>query len=209
MINICIYEDNSHLRESLAEMFELSGRFNMLAAFENCNTIAHDMQVYDPEVLLMDIDMPGINGIKGISLARQVKPDIKILMFTVFDDEEKIFAAIKAGADGYLLKKTSPEKIMDALEDVYNGGAPMTPVIARKVLNQFTVDTPLPNKEKLTDKEREVLSFLVKGLSHKMIGAEMNISIDTVRTHLKRIYAKLHVNSMTQAVSKAIKDKLV
>ena len=157
----------------------------------------------------MDIDMPGINGIKGISMARQVNPAIKILMFTVFDDDEKIFAAIKAGADGYLLKKTPPEKIIEALTDIYNGGGAMTPAIARKVLSQFTSDTPSPDKEKLTDKEKEVLGYLVKGHSHKMIGAELNISIDTVRTHLRRIYSKLHVNSMTQAVSRAIKDRLV
>lgn len=209
MIKVCIYEDNSHLRESLTEMLELSPVFSMLAAFENCNNIVQDVEIYNPEVLLMDIDMPGINGIKGISMARQVNPAIKILMFTVFDDDEKIFAAIKAGADGYLLKKTPPEKIIEALTDIYNGGGAMTPAIARKVLSQFTSDTPSPDKEKLTDKEKEVLGYLVKGHSHKMIGAELNISIDTVRTHLRRIYSKLHVNSMTQAVSRAIKDRLV
>lgn len=209
MIKICIYEDNRNLREGLTEMFELSDRFNVIASYENCNDIETETEALKPDVLLMDIDMPGTNGIMGISLAKKALPGIRILMFTVFDDEEKIFAAIKSGADGYLLKKTVPEKIMDALEDVYAGGAPMTPAIARKVLNQFTIDNPFQNKEKLTEKEKDVLGFLVKGLSHKMIGAEMQISIDTVRTHLKKIYVKLHVNSMTQAVSKAIKDRLV
>ncbi len=209
MIKLCIYEDNTDLRQGLTEMFELSGRFTILASFDSCTGIDRHLLSFQPEVLLMDIDMPGVNGIDGIRLARFANPGIRILMFTVFDDDEKIFAAIRSGADGYLLKKTPPDKIMDALEDVFAGGAPMTPAIARRVLNQFTKDAPSPSKEKLTGKEQEVLSFLVKGLSHKMIAAEMDISIDTVRTHLKKIYTKLHVNSMTQAVSKAIRERLI
>lgn len=152
--------------------------------------------------------MPGTSGIEGVRLAKQAYPGVHVLMFTVFDDDKKIFDAICAGADGYLLKKTPPEKILEALKDVYNGGAPITPSIARKVLHFFP-KAPLQDTEPLTEKEREVLLQLVNGKSYKQVAAELKISIETVRTHIKHIYSKLHVSSMSQAVAKAINQKIV
>lgn len=176
--------------------------------FTNCDTVQTDLKELKADILLMDIDMPGTNGIEGVRLAKMIKPSVSILMFTVFDDDKKIFDAICAGADGYLLKKTTPEKIIEALKDVQSGGAPMTPSIAKKVLHFFPKKTAA-DTEPLTDKEHQVLRRLVDGNSYKQIASVLSISIETVRTHIKHIYTKLHVRSMSQAVAKAINQKIV
>ena len=208
MIHLLIYEDDKDLREGLGQFLSATGEFYIEGMFSNCDTIAVDINELKADIILMDIDMPGRNGIEGVRIAKSAMPQINILMFTVFDDDKKIFDAICAGADGYLLKKTPPEKLIEGLKDVYNGGAPMTPSIARKVLQAF------PKKEKdqheaLTEKELEILQHLVQGNSYKQVAACAGISIDTVRTHIKHIYTKLHVRSMSQAVAKAINQKIV
>jgi DNA-binding NarL/FixJ family response regulator len=208
MIRMYIYEDDEDLREGLSQFLSFTGAFNIVCSFGNCDTIQNDLHAADIDVVLMDIDMPGTNGIEGIKLAKAIKPNVHILVFTVFDDDQKIFDAICAGADGYLLKKTPPEKIIEALKDVYNGGSPMTPSIAKKVLNAFP-RVNNQNSEPLTEKEREVLQQLVSGKSYKQIAAALAIGIETVRTHIKHIYTKLHVSSMSQAVAKAINQKIV
>jgi DNA-binding NarL/FixJ family response regulator len=208
MIRLYIYEDDNDLREGLSQFLSFTGEFNVVCSFGNCDTIQTDLKATDVDVILMDIDMPGTNGIEGIKLAKALKPSVHILVFTVFDDDQKIFDAICAGADGYLLKKTAPEKIIEALKDVYNGGSPMTPSIAKKVLTAFPKASN-QHTEPLTDKEREVLQELVSGKSYKQIAQALNIGIETVRTHIKHIYSKLHVSSMSQAVAKAIHQKIV
>lgn len=208
MISLLIYEDDKDLREGLCQFINSSNEFQVEACYPNCDTIQTDMQMTAADIILMDIDMPGTSGIDGVRIAKIVKPGISVLMFTVFDDDKKIFDAICAGADGYLLKKTPPEKIIEALKDLYNGGAPMTPSIAKKVLALF----PRPEKsdaEPLTPKERLVLEQLVEGKSYKQVAAVMKITLETVRSHIKNIYRKLHVNSMSQAVAKAINQKLI
>ena len=208
LINLIIYEDDKDLREGLGQLLSGTGEFSIEGMFSNCDTIAIDMEQLKADILLMDIDMPGINGIEGVRLAKAAKPSVNILMFTVFDDDKKIFEAICAGADGYILKKTIPEKIIEALKDVHNGGAPMTPSIAKKVLQAFPKKT-MHDIEALTDKELEVLQQLVMGNSYKQIADALSIGIETVRTHIKHIYTKLHVRSMSQAVAKAINQKIV
>jgi DNA-binding NarL/FixJ family response regulator len=208
LIHLIIYEDDKELREGLGQLFSATGEFFVEGMFSNCDTIAIDLKQLKADILLMDIDMPGINGIEGVRLAKAAKPSVNILMFTVFDDDKKIFDAICAGADGYILKKTMPEKIIEALKDLYNGGAPMTPSIARKVLQAFPKKTTA-DTDPLTDKELEVLQQLVRGNSYKQIADELSIGIETVRTHIKHIYSKLHVGSMSQAVAKAINQKIV
>lgn len=203
-IRILIYEDNAALRDSLRILFAGLDQFDLTGAFGDCLNIEEEVRRYDPDVILMDIDMPGRSGIEGAYLAKQVNPATEVLMLTVFDDNDKVFQAVCAGASGYLLKKTPPAKILEAIEDIYNGGAPMTPVIARKVLELFP-RAPAVNTEldKLTPREQAVLRSLSGGNSYKMVADDLGISIETVRTHIKRIYEKLHVHSVAEAIAKA------
>jgi len=162
--------------------------------------------------VLMDIDMPNVNGIEGVRRIRKQFSELLIVMQTVFEDNEKIFDSITAGANGYILKKASPEKIIEGIQDVVEGGAPMTASVAKKVLTHFQKE-PASNQDdnpfQLSAREKEILTMLVKGLSYKMIGDACGISTHTVNNHLKIIYKKLHVHSATEAVSKALKQKVV
>ncbi len=209
MIRLLIYEDDKDLREGLAQLLAATKDFAIEGQFENCDTVQTDLKDLKPDILLMDIDMPGTNGIEGVRLAKATQPSVSILMFTVFEDDKKIFDAICAGADGYLLKKTTPEKIIEALKDVHTGGAPMTPSIARKVLQFFPKKNIDPSDLPLTEKERGVLLHLVNGNSYKQIANILGLSVETIRSHIKKIYSKLHVCSMAQAVAKAIHQKIV
>jgi DNA-binding NarL/FixJ family response regulator len=158
----------------------------------------------------MDIDMPHMNGIEGVTEVRKIDTYVKILMLTVFEDNKNVFEAIKAGANGYLLKKNSFERLTTYIKDAHNGGAPMSATIATQVLKMFTFfSLPSSNLYNLSEREKEVLQLLVEGNSYKMVAAEMRISIDTVRSHIRNIYDKLHVNSKSEAVAKAIKGKIV
>ncbi len=162
-----------------------------------------------PHVVLMDIQMPGINGIEGVKVITSHFPEIKIIMQTVVEDDDKIFASICNGASGYLLKNTTPSKLLQAIVEVHEGGAPMTPLIAQKVLDKFRRQSPASSKElsTLSAREKEILECLVEGMSYKMIAASCKISIDTVRFHIRHIYEKLHVSSKSEAVSKAIRGR--
>jgi DNA-binding NarL/FixJ family response regulator len=175
-----------------------------VGARENCNSVEADILELQPDVVLMDIDMPGTNGIEGLKRIRKQLPSIFIIMLTVFEDEEKIFEAIHAGAHGYFLKKTMPDKLIEGIRDVLEGGAPMTPSVAKKVLHMVSQQTPEKSKNpfELTGREVEILSMLSKGMSYKMIADAGGISFHTVNSHLKKIYEKLHVHSATEAVSK-------
>jgi DNA-binding NarL/FixJ family response regulator len=208
-IKVIIFDDNDALRDSVAMLLQDSDDFTLSGAYSNCLDVADNIRETKPDVVIMDIDMPGMNGIEGVKLIRKSFPMVQILMFTVFDDDEKVFSAIKAGAGGYILKNAEPQNLLQSITEVYNGGAPMTPGIARKVLHQFQHILPEENKDyHLSIRETEVLGLLVDGLSYKMIAGRMNITYDTVRAHMKKIYEKLHVASMTEAVAKAISQKL-
>ncbi|MEO1623968.1 MAG: response regulator transcription factor, partial [Bacteroidota bacterium] len=162
-----------------------------------------------PDIALMDIDMPKVNGIEGVRRIKETQARIKILMHTVFDDNEKLFACLKAGADGYLLKKTRPSQLIAALEDIHTGGAPMSPGIARRVLLSFRQSPRSAQNYDLTKREMQILHLLTEGYTYKAIASECNISMDTVSTHLRHIYQKMHVNCGTEAVAKAIREQLV
>jgi DNA-binding NarL/FixJ family response regulator len=208
-IKVIIFDDNDSLRDSVAMLLQGTPDFTLAGAYAHCLDVTENIRDTKPDVVIMDIDMPGINGIEGVKLVRKNFPTIQILMLTVFDDDEKVFAAIKAGAAGYILKNAEPNNLLQAISEVYNGGAPMTPGIAKKVLHQF--QAILPEEEKdyhLSSREKEVLGLLVDGLSYKMIAGKLNITYDTVRAHMKKIYEKLHVASMTEAVAKAINQKI-
>jgi DNA-binding NarL/FixJ family response regulator len=211
MIKVLIYEDNPQFREGLTMLIEGSEGFTVLASYKNCNTVVDEVEAFKPDVVLMDIDMPGINGLTGLKLIREKNQQVKVLMLTVFDDNKNIFEALKNGANGYVLKKTPPAKLLEYISEAASGGAPMTSSIAAQVLKMFSEIPAPPAGEdyKLSDREKEVLQLLVNGFSYKMIAAEIFISIDTVRSHIKKIYEKLHVNSKSEAVAKAFKNKIV
>ncbi len=159
----------------------------------------------------MDIEMPGISGIEGVKLVKENFPDMKILMETIFEDDAKIFDSICAGAEGYILKNTAPVEILSAIKEIYEGGSPMTPTIANRVLKMVKSQRASDSKNQfnLTDREKEILSCLVEGMSYKLISDACTISIDTVNVHIKNIYKKLQVHSKSEAVAKAIKGKIV
>ncbi len=210
MIKIALYDDTTELRETLEMLLLSTGEFDVVGSFSNCETVVTDIKALEPDVVVMDIDMPGMTGIEGVRLIRQFDHDTKILMLTVFDDNKNVFEAIRAGANGYLLKKTSSAKLVEYIKEAHSGGAPMTASIATQVLKMFAqASAQSPNKYNLSDRERQVLQLLVDGNSYKMVAAEMHISIDTVRSHIRNIYDKLHVNSKSEAVAKALKDKIV
>lgn len=209
---VLIYEDNVDLRTSLSQLLSGALGLELVGALGNCTQAQADMERLRPHVVLMDIDMPGCTGIEGLRRIKAVAPDINVVMLTVFEENDRVFDAICAGADGYLLKKTSPARLLDAIGEVRAGGAPMTPAIARQVLRLFPRVPPRRPAEdshaNLSAREQEILGLLVEGYSYKMIAADRNISIDTVRSHIKKIYEKLHVRSMTEAVSKALREGL-
>lgn len=208
--DIVIYEDNFFLRNSISELIASAKQFRLKGAFENCDHVSLHMETLRPEVVLMDIEMAGTNGLAGLEIIKRKYPHIHVIILTVFEDNDSVFEAICKGASGYLLKKTQPEKILEAITDVLNGGAPMTSSIARKVLELFP-KTPSRSEElsKLAPREQEVLQLLVNGHSYKMIADKCGITIETVRSHIKRIYDKLHVHSATEAAAKAFPGRKV
>jgi DNA-binding NarL/FixJ family response regulator len=209
---VLVYEDNVDLRTSLSQLLSGALGLELVGALGNCIQAQADIERLRPHVVLMDIDMPGCSGIEGLRCIKVVAPDINVVMLTVFEENDRVFDAICAGADGYLLKKTSPTRLIEAIMEVRAGGAPMTPAIARQVLQLFPKKLPQRPVEdshaSLSAREQEILGLLVEGYSYKMIAADRSISIDTVRSHIKKIYEKLHVRSMTEAVSKALREGL-
>lgn len=209
-IKVIYYEDNGNLREGISFLIQSTPQLDLLATFSNADTVKVDTEELKPDVILMDIDMPGTNGIDAVAIVKAVSPKTQVIMLTVFDNEEKIFNAIRNGASGYLLKHTPPSEIIDSIFDVNKGGSPMTANVARKVLQYFQ-SQPKAQKEdyNLSERELQIVKGLVSGYSYKAIASELFISIDTVRSHIRRIYEKLHVNSKTEAVLKAINEGLV
>jgi two-component system, NarL family, response regulator LiaR len=210
MIRVNIYEDQAEIRELLIETVRSSSDLLLINAYPNAKDILENTRKDKPEVILMDIQMPGISGIEAVQLVKKQYPQVQICMQTVFEENEKIFAAICSGASGYILKDSSPEKYINAIIDTFQGGSPMTPSIARKVLTMFqNQNTKVTDFVELTAGEKNVLELLVKGLSYKMIAADLGVSFPTVNFHLKNIYKKLHVNSANEAISLAMNFRLV
>ena len=206
---ILIYEDDEMLRESIVRMLSLSDRFEVLGAFGNVLEIEHQAFAFTkkPGCILMDIDMPGMNGIEAVHKLRKLTCEVPVVMLTVFDDNIHVLSAIKAGATGYLLKKHIATKLYESIEEVLGGGSPMSPAVARMVI--ASMHHKESNPYHLTPRESEILTTLSQGNSHKMIASALGITIDTVRAHIKKIYEKLQVHSQTEAVSKAIHERLV
>lgn len=212
MIRVAIFEDNKHLRETFELLLNHTDGFICTGAWPDCRNIITNLEVYPSDIVLMDIEMPGMNGIEATKLVKEHFPTIHILIQTIFFEDEHIFNAICAGASGYILKSTTPDGYIEAIKDVQSGGSPMTPGIARRVIELFknNLQPAAPVKEyNLTAQEKKVLQLLVEGKSYKMIAAELFVAVDTVKSHITNVYAKLHVHSGTEAVALAIKDKIV
>jgi len=202
-IKVLIYEDNENLRKSIQTLLFFNNAFEVIAALPDAACAKEDIIALKPDVVLMDINMPFSNGVDAVGSIRVIDEDLPIIMFTVFEDDENIFNAICAGANGYLLKRNF-DKITSAITDVIEGGAPMTSSVAKRVLSFVPKNKIVkhPQTENLSPREMEILEYIVKGYSYKMIAAEINIGIETVRSHIKNIYKKLQVNNATAAVYK-------
>jgi DNA-binding NarL/FixJ family response regulator len=209
-IRVSVFEDNKALRDSLQYLISAKKGFVVAGIYADCNNVLTELTQHTPDVVLMDIDMPGINGIDATALIKSRFPGVNVLILTAYDDNEKVFAALQSGATGYLLKKTTSAKILEAIKEINGGGAPMNAAIARKVLTFFSEKKNVAKNEyDLSRREKDVLGCLVKGDSYKMIADECFISMGTVQSHITNIYKKLHVNSKSEAVAKAILERLV
>ncbi len=205
MIHIALIEDNFQYRTAVSIILQLNENLKLIHKMEDCKDLMPLFQSQKPDVVLMDIDLPGISGIEGVYQIKKKWPDIKVLMLTVFEDNDKIFGAIKAGANGYLLKKDAPQKILDAIEGVYRGESPMNGMIAAKVLEYFHhshQQNTVLHESHLTDREKEILLLLIKGLSYKEIASSIFISVETLNSHIKNIYRKLNVHSRSELASR-------
>lgn len=209
MTRILIFEDNSRLRQSLTILLNGVEGYSVSGDFENCSNAAEIINAQQPDVVIMDIDMPDMNGIDGLRIIKEQRPQTYIIMHTVFEDDELLFQSLCAGANGYILKNASFVNLLDAIDNVLHGGAPLSPSIAKKVLQSFQNTSHKNQQYHLSDRESEVLKYLVKGFSYKMIAAECHISIETVRGHIRNIYTKLHVNCGREAVVKALTHNIV
>jgi DNA-binding NarL/FixJ family response regulator len=212
VISVMIVEDNDAIREGLKQLINGTEGYICPAAYSESEKMLIDIEDINPDVLLMDLGLPGMGGIEGIKRAKGILPDLTILVLTVYDENEHIFEAICAGACGYLVKKTPPSRLLEAIKEAYEGGAPMSSNIARKVIDFFQLKKPVNNEKSsysLTPREKEILKGLVEGKSFKTIADALFISIETVRFHFRNIYKKLHVHSQSEAVAKAIKEGII
>ena len=198
MIKIFAYDDNQERLQSLQALIMLTDNMVYIGEANNCENVLAEIKTYLPDVVLMDINMPKVDGIQGLKLIKTHFPNIKVLIQTAFDDSDKIFNSISNGASGYILKSDNPKRILQAIEEVYVGGASMNPAIAKKVMEYFL---PKKAEEILTQKEREVLKHLAEGLSYKMVADKLGVSYSTINTHTKHIYEKLHISSLGEAIS--------
>lgn len=210
MTAVSIYEDNDELRSLLQLLIGSAEGFAVVGAYANGQRVVEQVGHDRPDVVLMDIDMPGRDGTECVRLLKEANINIRVLMHTVFDDDDRLFACLSNGADGYLLKKDTSTHLLSALSEVMEGGGPMSPGIARRVLKTFR-HAPHPKKQTygITEREQQILQLLTQGFTYRMIGAQCTISVETVRRHLKNIYQKLHVQCGTEAVAKALRERII
>jgi DNA-binding NarL/FixJ family response regulator len=212
MINVAIVEDNKTIREGLAALLNGTEGFSCKGAYADCESFLKELESHSADVVLMDIGLPGMNGIEGVKKAKQISQDINILMLTVYEESEIVYDALCAGAYGYLVKKTPPSRLIEAIREVYEGGSPMSSRIARQVISSFQNyqnDLTADSQFNLSKREKEVLQLLADGCNYQEIADELFISVDTVRHHIRNIYKKLQVHSQSEAVAKAIRKKLI
>ncbi|MBN1637837.1 MAG: response regulator transcription factor [Ignavibacteriales bacterium] len=212
MIKVIIVEDNAPIREGLCTLISGTPDFSCVGTFSDCETLLQDIKKIKFDIILMDIGLPGMNGIEGTKKIKEIYPDANILVLTIYEDNDIIFDALCSGASGYLVKKTSPSKLLESIAEAYQGGSPMSSHIARKVIDLFkkkystNVHTDNYN---LSEREKEVLELLSKGNNYSEIGNQLFICLDTVRHHIRNIYKKLHVHSQSEAIAKAMRDGII
>lgn len=207
-ISVVIVEDDEQIRDGISALLNTAGEFVLKGVFADCRSLLEKLDDILPDVFLMDISMPGMSGIECTAKIKSIYPAANIVMLTVYENDAQIFDSLRAGASGYILKRTPLDQIIEAIKDVHQGGAPMTPSIAKRVLNFFNETGIKLNDYNLTKREKEILQELVNGSSYKKISDTLFISLDTVRSHIKNIYQKLHVGSKSEAVAKALKNKI-
>ncbi|HEX5149792.1 MAG TPA: response regulator transcription factor [Parafilimonas sp.] len=202
-INVAIVEDDTDIRQSLEEIVSSSGEMNCVAAFPNAEEFIETFKYINADVVLMDINLPGKDGIKAVEELKPLKPKVQYLMCTSYEEPEKTFKSLCAGATGYLVKNCTPEKLYEAIKDIYNGGSPMSPQIARLVVTSFSQKQATSDAfELLTEREREILLHLAKGFQYKEIASKLFLSVETIRTYVRHIYEKLQVHTRTDALNK-------
>ena len=210
MIRVLLLDDDRVRRERLEKLLSESSKTTVAGSFGDCGRLYHKVKGLRPHVILMDLRMPGIDGITAVRIAKGIDPSVKVIIHTSLEDDESIFNSFRAGVEGYVLKCSDADKILQGIEDVFNGGAVFTPSVALRLARHFNERSESRiDDHALTPREREVLALLTEGLSYKMAAACLDIGYNTVNTHIKRIYLKLRVNSIGEAVSKAIRDRIV
>ncbi len=212
MINVAIVEDNDTIREGLAALINGTTGYSCVGAFGDCESFLSKLPTLKVDVALMDIGLPGMNGIEGVGKAKEIKPNLNILMLTVYEESQVVFKALCAGACGYLVKKTPPLRLLESIKDAHEGGSPMSSQIARQVITVFQQTPGIKDENAdsdLSDREKEVIVSLSEGNNYNEIANRLYISVDTVRHHIRNIYKKLHVHSQSEAVAKAIRKGLI
>lgn len=207
LIKICIVEDNEYMREGWSTTLDYEPDLCVLGAYESCENAFKSKEMGRANVVLMDIELPGMSGIEGVRHLREKQPETNVIMATVFDDDRNIFDALCAGAVGYLTKKVTPDELCNAIRDAYRGGSPMTPQIARRVIR--SLQNTESSESKLTERELQILKQLSTGNSYKTIGEEIHLSVDGVRYHIRNIYQKLQVNNRSEAVAKGLRNRII
>ena len=202
-INVAVVEDDSDIRQSLEELIESSDEMNCVAAFPNAEEFIESFKYIHADVVLMDINLPGKNGIKAVAEMKPLKPKVQYLMCTSYEEPEKTYESLCAGATGYLIKTCTPEKLVQSIKEIYDGGSPMSPQIARLVVNSFSQKQKASTEfELLTEREKEILQLLSKGFQYKEIAAKLFLSVETIRTYVRHVYEKLQVHTRTDALNK-------
>lgn len=200
-IKVSVIEDIPELRNGLVSLLQWDDRFEAVSAHNDAESGIDHIVALQPDIVVMDINLPGMNGIDCVRKIKRECPATQFIMFTIYEDDEHLFNALEAGASGYILKKASQQKILDSLEELYNGGAPMSTSIARKVINRFK-ETARKEPLNITDREKEILTLLSKGLLYKEIAEQLHITTGTVKQHIHKIYEKIHVQNRTEAINK-------
>lgn len=210
-LKIVLFEDNDALRDALFQLINESEDLACVGAFSDAENVLENLRQTEAAIVVMDIDLPGMNGIDSTRIVKAHFPEMPVLMLTIFEDDTKIFNAICAGANGYLLKNSTPTQIIQSIREMVQGGAPMSPMVARKVLESYKVNNGAKRNitYDLSQREREILELITRGMSYKMVSETCNISIDTVKFHAKNIYEKLQVHSKSEAIVLAIRNRIV